>query len=174
MWKKTDIPQSSSNFISPKVAKKNTEKSAVIGVSIHIKGNIIGEEHLLIHGQVEGQIKLEGNDLTVGSQGRVKADIHAKVISVEGNVRGNLFGEEKIVIRNTGNVKGNLIAPRVSLEEGATFKGSIDMGTVTKKKPESQIKKGTQQTSPPKSTKSSSQNVTSTLKTTEMPLGRKQ
>lgn len=128
MWKKNGPQQPSDEYMTPSVAPQVLDERATIGSSILVKGDLSGEEHLLIQGRVEGQINLDGNDLTVGSRGRVKADIHAKVVSVEGEVRGNLFGEEKIIIRKTGNVKGNLVAPRVSLEDGATFKGIIDMG----------------------------------------------
>ena len=123
---------------------------------------------------MEGTVRLDGNNLTVGSQGRVKADIHAKVISVEGEVRGNLFGQEKIIIRKTGNVKGNLVSPRVSLEEGATFKGSIDMGSQDQESPSSQTVKKTKPTSPSSPGKASTKGVRSTPKTTEMPLGRRE
>ena len=100
---------------------------AVIGPSISIKGELAGEEDLLIQGRVEGKIDLKKHNVTVGKNGRVKADIIGKVISIEGEVQGNLFGEEKIVLRQSGVVRGNITAPRVNLEDGAKFKGSIDM-----------------------------------------------
>lgn len=70
---------------------------------------------------------LKKNSVTVGKNGRVKADIYGKVIRVEGRVQGNLFGDDKIIINKSGDVRGNLSAPRVTLEDGARFKGSIDM-----------------------------------------------
>jgi len=100
---------------------------AIIGPSISIKGELAGEEDLLIQGRVEGKIDLKKHNVTVGKNGRVKADIYGKVISIEGEVQGNLFGEEKIVLRQSGVVRGNITAPRVNLEDGAKFKGSIDM-----------------------------------------------
>lgn len=174
MWKKTDLPQSSSDYIASKSAPRVAEERAIIGVTILLKGDLSGEEHLLVQGRVEGKIRLDGNNLTVGSQGRVKADIHAQVISVEGEVRGNLFGEEKIIIRKTGNVKGNLVAPRVSLEEGATFKGSIDMGSQNKKSSSSQPAQETKPRSLSSPKKASTKGGRSTPKTAEMPLGRRQ
>ena len=69
----------------------------------------------------------KNNNITVGRNGRIKADIYGKVISIEGEVEGNLFGDEKIVLRQSGVVRGNMTAPRVNLEDGAKFKGSIDM-----------------------------------------------
>lgn len=100
---------------------------AMIGASIRIKGELSGEEDLVIQGHVEGTIEVKKNNLTVGAQGSVKANVRAKIISVEGKVEGDLLGEERIVIKQSGDVRGNIIAPRVSLEDGAKFKGSIDM-----------------------------------------------
>ncbi len=100
---------------------------ATLGPSILLKGNLSGEEDLLIEGRVEGKITLPKHSVTVGSNGKVKADIHSKSICVEGDVRGNLFGSEEVVIRKTGRVQGNATAPRVTLENGAKFRGSIDM-----------------------------------------------
>ncbi len=105
------------------------KERAIIGPSISIKGTLAGEEDLIIQGQVEGKIDLKKNNVTVGKNGRIKADIYGKVISIEGEVEGNLFGEEKIVLRQSGVVGGNMTAPRVNLEDGAKFKGSIDMDT---------------------------------------------
>lgn len=100
---------------------------ASIGASITVKGDISGEEDLLVQGRVEGTIDLKTNHVTVGREGRVKADIHGRVIDVQGEVEGNLFGDEQVVVRQTGEVRGNITAPRVSLEDGANFKGTIDM-----------------------------------------------
>ena len=102
-------------------------ESATIGASIRIKGDLSGDEDLLVQGQIQGQIKLKSHNVTVGPSGRVKADIHGRTIRVEGEVVGNLFGEEEVVIRASGRVQGNLQAPRVTLENGSNFKGSIDM-----------------------------------------------
>ena len=101
--------------------------TATIGPSIRIKGDLVGEENLIIEGQVEGTIHLDKNDLTIGSNGRVKADIQAKGVIVEGQLEGDIQGKEKVVIRRTGNMRGNIVAPRVTLEDGAMFKGSIEM-----------------------------------------------
>ncbi len=81
----------------------------------------------MIQGRVEGRIELKKNNVTVGKQGSVQADIYGKIISVEGEVEGDLFGEEKIIVRKSGIVRGNMTAPRVNLEDGARFKGAIDM-----------------------------------------------
>jgi hypothetical protein len=76
---------------------------------------------------VEGKVDVKGNSVTIGESGRVKADVYAKTIFVEGEVEGNLYGGDQIVLRSSGNVHGNLTAPRVALDDGAQFKGSIDM-----------------------------------------------
>ena len=101
--------------------------SSMIGSSIVIKGDITGDENLIVEGRVEGQINLKSKELTVGSSGKVSADIAANVIKVDGEVKGDISGNEKVVISKTGKVRGNIIAPRVTLEDGAKFKGSIDM-----------------------------------------------
>ncbi len=102
-------------------------KAAVIGAGIRISGEISGSENLLIEGQVDGRINLAGNDVTIGKSGRVVADVAAKTIRVAGEVNGDLKAKERVVISGSGNVRGNVIAPRVVLEDGAIFKGSIDM-----------------------------------------------
>ncbi len=99
----------------------------MIGPSITIRGDLSGQEDLQVEGRVEGKINLKQNLVTVGAQGRVKADIYGRLIEVEGEVEGNLFGEEQVIVRQSGSVRGNITAPRVSLEDGANFKGTIDM-----------------------------------------------
>ena len=99
----------------------------MIGPTILIKGDLTGEEDLLIDGRVEGKVELRKHNITVGKNGRVKADLYGKVITVEGEVHGNLYGDEQLVLRQSSTVRGNILAPRVVLEDGANFKGSIDM-----------------------------------------------
>ena len=95
--------------------------------SISIKGDLTGEEDLLIEGRVDGKIELRKHSITVGKSGRIKADIYGKIITVEGTVEGNLYGEEQLIVRQSGTVHGNIVSPRVALEDGSNFKGSIDM-----------------------------------------------
>lgn len=102
-------------------------KAAVIGAGIKINGEISGSENILIEGQVDGSINLGANDVTIGKSGQVKADVTAKAIRVAGEVSGDLKAKERVVISGSGNVRGNVVAPRVVLEDGAIFKGSIDM-----------------------------------------------
>jgi cytoskeletal protein CcmA (bactofilin family) len=99
----------------------------MIGPSIQIKGTVSGDEDLLIQGKVEGTIDLAEHEVAVGQSGRVNADINAKTVKIDGEVAGDIHGHEKVVISKSGNVRGNIIAPRVTLEDGAIFKGSIDM-----------------------------------------------
>ncbi|HEX9668992.1 MAG TPA: polymer-forming cytoskeletal protein [Thermoanaerobaculia bacterium] len=100
---------------------------ATIGPSIFIKGDLAGEEDLIIEGRVEGRVDLRQHNLTVGKNGRVKADLVGRVVTVEGEVDGNVFAEEQAVVRTSGTVHGNITSPRVTLEDGSKFKGSIDM-----------------------------------------------
>lgn len=99
----------------------------MIGPSIVIKGSVTGDEDLLVEGTVEGTIELRSHEVSVGTSGTVNADIHAKVVKIDGEVSGDVNGGEKVIISKSGNVRGNIIAPRVTLEDGAIFKGSIDM-----------------------------------------------
>jgi cytoskeletal protein CcmA (bactofilin family) len=105
----------------------NTRNAAVIGATIKIKGEVSGDENLLIEGNVVGSISLKGHDLTIGQKGTLEADLTAKTVKVEGQVTGDIQGEEKVIITQTGRVRGNITAPRVTLEDGAKFKGAIDM-----------------------------------------------
>ena len=100
---------------------------AVIGSSIRINGDLEGEEDLLIEGVVNGTVRLKDNTVTIGREGKIKADVYAKAVNVDGNVEGDLYGAEQISVRQSAQVEGNIVSPRVSLEDGARFKGSIEM-----------------------------------------------
>lgn len=100
---------------------------AMLGPSIRVKGEISGDESLIIDGHVEGTIDLSAHDLTIGQSGRVRANVTANVINIKGELQGDMAAKEKVVISKTGRVQGNIVAPRVTLEDGAKFKGSIDM-----------------------------------------------
>jgi cytoskeletal protein CcmA (bactofilin family) len=102
-------------------------EAAVIGPSIHIDGDVRGEEDLLIEGEVNGTVQLKNNSLTIGSQGKVRADVYAHTINVDGFLEGDLYGSERVHIRKSAQVRGNVTSPRVSLEDGAKFRGSIEM-----------------------------------------------
>lgn len=112
---------------SAPATRSSAGQGAIIGSSIQINGDVKGGEDLLIEGDVSGTVELKNNALTVGKEGKVKADIYARSITVDGTTEGDLFASERISIRSSANVRGNLLAPRVSLEDGARFKGSIEM-----------------------------------------------
>jgi cytoskeletal protein CcmA (bactofilin family) len=100
---------------------------ATIGPSIFIKGDLSGEEDLVIEGRVEGKVDLKQNNVTVGKNGKVRADVFGRVVTIEGEVNGNVFAREQAILRQSGEIRGNITAPRVILEDGSRFKGSIDM-----------------------------------------------
>jgi len=111
----------------PAVSDRYETSSAAIGSSIKIVGDVSGDEDLTILGKIEGKILLPKHSVTIGQTGRVKADIQAKFVSVAGEVHGNLVAAEQIVIRKTATMLGNLTAPRVGLEDGCRFRGSVEM-----------------------------------------------
>ena len=135
--------QVASNTISSNARSTSTATGATIGATIRIQGDISGAENLLIHGKVEGKISLQKNDVTVGESGQINADISAKTVQVDGEVNGDINGAEKVVITSTGRVRGNIVAPRMTLEDGAKFKGSIDMD------PDDSAKTGTEKAQKP-------------------------
>ena len=103
------------------------EDPASIGKSIVITGQLSGSEDLTIEGHVDGKIELRNHVLTIGSNGRITAQVTAKLIIVLGRVTGNLIATEKVDIRETGSVEGDIVAPRVAIADGSHFRGSIDM-----------------------------------------------
>jgi cytoskeletal protein CcmA (bactofilin family) len=124
--------QRSSAAAQPEQAKRpaaqsGSREAAVIGPSIHIDGDLRGEEDLLIEGEVNGTVQLKNNSLTIGSQGKIRADVYAHSVYVEGYMEGDIYGSERVSVRKSAQVRGNITSPRVSLEDGARFKGSIEM-----------------------------------------------
>src|SRR3954464_2344866 len=105
----------------------NTQEQATIGKSLVIKGEVTGSESLYIDGKVEGSIQLPGNRVTIGRNGQVSANINAREVVVLGKVRGNLNASDRVDIRNEGSLTGDVVAQRISIEEGAFFKGGIDI-----------------------------------------------
>ncbi|MGD0222782.1 MAG: polymer-forming cytoskeletal protein [Terriglobia bacterium] len=99
----------------------------ILGRTVVVQGQLSGGEDLLIDGQFEGNINLDDHCLTVGTEGHVKAEIRARQVVILGSVTGNLSAREKIDIRRTGHVVGDLVAATVAIEDGAYFKGSIDI-----------------------------------------------
>ena len=101
-------------------------KASVLGPTLKFKGELTADEDLMIQGSIEGSIK-HSSSLTIGESGRVKANVAAEYIAVEGNVEGDIHGTQSVTIRETANINGNISSPTVSLLEGATFNGKIDM-----------------------------------------------
>jgi cytoskeletal protein CcmA (bactofilin family) len=113
--------------VPPAAEPQRRGERATIGPSIFIKGDLSGDEDLVIEGRVEGKVDLKQNNVTVGRNGRVKADVYGQVVIIEGEVDGNVFAGEQAILRQAGAIRGNITAPRVVLEDGSRFKGSIDM-----------------------------------------------
>jgi cytoskeletal protein CcmA (bactofilin family) len=111
----------------PRAASASTADQATIGKSLVIKGEVTGSESLYIDGRVEGSINLAGNRVTVGRNGIVSANINAREIVVLGKVRGNLTASDRVDIRSDGSLTGDVVAARISIEDGAFFKGGIDI-----------------------------------------------
>ena len=104
------------------------EKDIVnIGKSVVIKGELNGSEDLTIEGHVEGTIQLREHVLTIGPNGKIKAQVFAKSVIVLGEVMGNVTASDKVDIRDNGSVDGDIVSPRVAIAEGAHFRGSVDM-----------------------------------------------
>ena len=111
----------------PRPVTTTTSDQATIGKSLVIKGEVTGSESLYIDGRVEGSINLSGNRVTIGRNGVVSANINAREIVVLGKVRGNLTASDRVDIRSDGSLTGDVVAARISIEDGAFFKGGIDI-----------------------------------------------
>ncbi len=135
MWKRNEAvkpPQPTTSSTSgPASSAGQTESTPQhergIGKRVVIKGELCGTEDLTIEGQVEGKIELRQNVLTIGPNARIKAQVDARAIVIEGHVTGDITASERIDIRANGSVDGDLVAPRVAIADGAHFRGSIDM-----------------------------------------------
>ena len=159
MWKPTDQPNTSPTPGSepqrsytpptpqpPVLTRPVTviaQEQATLGKSLVIKGEVTGSESLYVDGHVEGSINLPGNRVTVGRNGVVAANISAREIIILGNVRGNMTASDRFDIRSEGSLTGDITAQRVSVEEGAYFKGGIDI-----RKPDQKTDGKTKDTSP--------------------------
>jgi cytoskeletal protein CcmA (bactofilin family) len=136
MWKKDEVPTQTPTATRPEPTprpERPTSSSApaeraTIGRSITIKGEVTGDEDLLIQGRVDGSVDLKQHAVTVGPDGEVKASIIARVVTVEGRVEGDLNADEQVILRSSASVHGDITAPRVVLEDGARFRGGVDMG----------------------------------------------
>ena len=139
MWKRDEavrpasgqpaVPQPAPAAVQARPEVSHTmEKDIVnIGKSVVIKGELNGSEDLTIEGRVEGTIQLREHVLTIGPNGRIKAQVFAKAVIVLGEVTGNVTASDKVDIRDNGSVDGDIVSPRVAIAEGAHFRGSVDM-----------------------------------------------
>lgn len=124
----TELQRETTNESRPAPQLKPASRGiASIGETITIKGDVTGEETLIIEGKVDGTVSLGEHDLTVGQGGLVTASVNAGLVKIEGKVTGDIKGTDKVVLTRTGRVEGDIVAPRVTLEDGAKFKGRIDM-----------------------------------------------
>src|ERR1700679_760777 len=121
------------NVPRPASPPLSTQEQATLGKSLVIKGEVTGSESLYIDGRVEGSINLPGNRVTVGRNGVVSANISAREIVVLGKVRGNMTASDRVDIRGEGSLTGDVVAQRISIEDGAYFKGGIDIRKPGKK-----------------------------------------
>ena len=119
--------QSSSGRPEPPRMTAPVSGSAHIGRSVFIKGELSGSEDLYIDGNVEGNIDLPGNNLMVGPNGRVRAGIRARGVIIEGKVDGDIEATERVELRKTAVLMGSIVTQRVSIEDGAYFKGGVDV-----------------------------------------------
>jgi cytoskeletal protein CcmA (bactofilin family) len=137
----TNMSTSEPVAVAPRPVTTTTSDQATIGKSLVIKGEVTGSESLYIDGRVEGSINLSGNRVTIGRNGVVAANISAREIVVLGKVRGNLTASDRVDIRSDGSLTGDVVAARISIEDGAFFKGGIDIRKAGSAgaKPESKI-----------------------------------
>jgi len=121
-------PTQQASAPAPQPDSRRIERDMVnIGKSVIIKGELAGSEDLTIEGHVEGKIELKDHVLTIGPNGKIKAQVFAKAVIVLGEVNGNVTATEKVDIRDGGSVDGDIVSPRVAIAEGAHFRGSVDM-----------------------------------------------
>ena len=107
--------------------KAPPRNTARFGSSFRLKGEISGEEDLIIEGRFRGKIDLKNHSLLVEQTGKIKAEIRAKNVTIKGSIEGNIYASGKVFITKDGNVKGDIISPKISIMEGAGFKGSVKM-----------------------------------------------
>lgn len=131
IFKKPDDDEIADLASPPKIGEAQpilARNVSVIGPTLIFKGDLIADEDLVIEGQIEGTIAHHNKNLTVGKQGRVKADLHANSIIVEGELVGDMHGDEVVSLAKGADVTGNIFCRRVVIKDGARFKGRINMG----------------------------------------------
>lgn len=142
MFKKADTDDKRDLASPPRIGEARPVRSknvSVIGPTLVFKGELSADEDLVIEGNIEGTIAHHKKHLTIGKQGRVKADIHASSVIVEGRLTGDIHSEGIVSLANGADVTGNIYCDRIVMEDGARFKGKIDMGekpqAITTKEP---------------------------------------
>lgn len=121
---RAQVPRASER---PPTDRVKEHKRSFLSPSISINGDLSGTEDLVVDGKVEGSITLPENEVVIGPKGQVKANVTALSVSVEGRVNGDIRGSERVVVKQSGRIEGNIAAPRVILEDGCQFNGSIEM-----------------------------------------------
>lgn len=121
----TPMKETAYKPLEPSLA--SSSRPTNLGSTVVLKGDLTGSEDLLVEGQFDGTINLREHCLTIGARGQVKAEIQATRVIIEGSVTGNITARERIEIRKTGRVMGDLVAPGIAIEDGAYFKGSIEI-----------------------------------------------
>ena len=133
MWNKSErevTPSAPAPVQNATRPSKASSKKACIGAGLTLKGELSGNEDVIIEGRVEGKVTLKGHSVIIEKSGRVDADIFASNIRVSGEVHGDLHGTAQVILLETGHVDGDIHAKSVTIETGAQFKGSVDMESV--------------------------------------------
>jgi cytoskeletal protein CcmA (bactofilin family) len=112
---------------TPRVSESSRGETASLGKSVVIKGEVTGSEDLYVDGQVDGSISLEGNRLTIGPNGKIKANIVARSVSIAGKLEGNIRAGDRVDLRQSAVVLGDIATQRIAIEDGAYFKGGVDI-----------------------------------------------
>ena len=134
--KKEDIPEyERSEPAVPTSPDVRRRKTSVIGPTLKFKGELSANEDLIIEGEIEGTIAHQDKNLTVGKEGRVKANINARTVEVYGRVEGDIHGEDIVKLAKSADVKGNIRCERIVMEDGAQFSGNIEMSRKAKAAP---------------------------------------
>lgn len=124
----SSAPPPQASFAAPTERRQTGgHEMANIGKSISIKGDVIGDEDTVLEGRVEGRVSLKNHHLTIGPNGDVQGEVSAKQVTVVGKIAGNVIASERIEVRESGRIQGDLVAPRLLVAEGAVINGAITM-----------------------------------------------
>jgi cytoskeletal protein CcmA (bactofilin family) len=146
--KSASQPTSNANTYTPVKGSSAPLEQASIGRSLVIKGEVSGAESLYIDGRIEGTINIPEHRITIGRNGAVTADINAREVVIMGKVNGNVICNDRLDIRSEGAVTGDVVTPRISVEDGAHLRGSVQVQAAEQKKPQAQQAKPTEAPKP--------------------------